>query len=78
MSDNEVFGHDYHEISDGGSHSPDGALGNESIGDGASSTNSIEILIKAVKKNLNVLCYDCKFSSKGIKLNRKINIKLNE
>ena len=48
MSDNEVFGHDYHEISDGGSHSPDGALGNESIGDGASSTNSIEILIKAV------------------------------
>ena len=48
MSDNEVFGNDYHEISDGGSHSPDGALGNESIGDGASSTNSIEILIKAV------------------------------
>ena len=31
-----------------------------------------ELLIKAVKKNLNVLCYDCKFSSKGIKLNRKI------
>ena len=34
-----------------------------------------EILIKAVKKNLNVLCYDCKFSSKGIKLNRKIKFK---
>ena len=31
-----------------------------------------ELLVKAVKKNLNVLCYDCKFSSKGIKLNRKI------
>ena len=32
-----------------------------------------ELLLKAVKKNLNVLCYDCKFSTKGIKLNRKIN-----
>ena len=30
-----------------------------------------ELLKKAVKKNLNVLCYDCKFSSKGIKLNNK-------
>ena len=35
-----------------------------------------ELLTKAVKKNLNVLCYDCKFSSKGIKLNRKINFKI--
>ena len=35
-----------------------------------------ELLIKAVKKNLNVLCYDCKFSSKGIKLNRKINFEI--
>ena len=35
-----------------------------------------ELLVKAVKKNLNVLCYDCKFSSKGIKLNRKINFKI--
>ena len=35
-----------------------------------------ELLIKAVKKNLNVLCYDCKFSSKGIKLNRKIKFKI--
>ena len=32
-----------------------------------------ELLLKAVKKNLNILCYDCKFSTKGIKLNRKIN-----
>ena len=33
-------------------------------------------LAKAVKNNLNVLCYDCKFSSKGIKLNKKIRIKI--
>ena len=33
-------------------------------------------LSKAVKKKLNVLCYDCKFSSKGIKLNQKINYKI--
>ncbi len=31
---------------------------------------------KAIKNNLNVLCYDCKFSAKGIKLNRKIKIKI--
>jgi sugar fermentation stimulation protein A len=31
-----------------------------------------ELLLKAVKKKLKILCYDCKFSSKGIKLNRKI------
>ena len=35
-----------------------------------------ELLLKAVKKNLNILCYDCKFSSKGIKLNRKIKFKI--
>ena len=33
-------------------------------------------LSKAVKKNLNILCYDCKFSSKGIKLNQKIKYKI--
>ena len=33
-------------------------------------------LSKAVKKKLNVLCYDCKFSSKGIKLNRKVKFKI--
>ena len=33
-------------------------------------------LMKAVKNNLNLLCYDCKFSSKGIKLNKKIKIKI--
>ena len=34
--------------------------------------NYCELLKKAVKKNLNILCYDCKFLTKGIKLNRKI------
>ena len=31
-------------------------------------------LSKAVKNNLNILCYDCKFSLKGIKVNRQIKI----
>ena len=35
-----------------------------------------ELLKKAVKKKLNVLCYDCKITSKGIKLNRKIKFKI--
>ena len=35
-----------------------------------------ELLAKAVKKNLKVLCYDCKFSAKGIKLYRKIKAKI--
>ena len=33
-----------------------------------------KLLSKAVKKKLNVLCYDCKFSPKGIRLNKKIKI----
>ncbi len=33
-------------------------------------------LTKAVKNNLNILSYDCKFSAKGIKLNKKIKIKI--
>ena len=33
-------------------------------------------LTKAVKKKLNILCYDCKFSTKGIKLNNKIKFKI--
>ena len=33
-------------------------------------------LTKAVKKKLNILCYDCKFSLKGIKLNNKIKFKI--
>ncbi len=35
-----------------------------------------ELLSKAMKKNLNILCYDCKFSSNGIKVNKKIKIKI--
>ena len=31
-----------------------------------------QLLKKGVKKNLNILCYDCKFLSKGIKLNNRI------
>ncbi len=37
-----------------------------------------KLLTKAARKNLNIICYDCKFSSKGIKLNKKIKFKLNE
>tara|TARA_B100000963_G_C22473674_1_gene601368 strand:+ start:245 stop:940 length:696 start_codon:yes stop_codon:yes gene_type:complete len=33
-------------------------------------------LINAVKNKLKILCYDCKFSSKGIKLHKKIKIKI--
>ena len=33
-------------------------------------------LNKAVKNKLNILCYDCKFSTKGIKLNNKIKLKI--
>ena len=33
-------------------------------------------LSKAVKNKLKILCYDCKFYTKGIKLNNKIKIKL--
>tara|TARA_B100001063_G_C16641152_1_gene490899 strand:- start:110 stop:805 length:696 start_codon:yes stop_codon:yes gene_type:complete len=35
-----------------------------------------DLLKKAVKKNLKILCYDCKFSLKGIKLNKKIEFKI--
>ena len=33
-------------------------------------------LSKAVKKNLNILCYDCKFLAKGIKLNQKVKLRI--
>ena len=33
-------------------------------------------LSKAVKNKLKILCYDCKFSPKGIKLNNKIKLKI--
>ena len=35
-----------------------------------------DLLSDAVKKKLNILCYDCKFSPKGIKLNKRIKIKI--
>ena len=35
-----------------------------------------DLLSDAIKKKLNILCYDCKFSSKGIKLNKQIKIKI--
>ena len=34
------------------------------------------LLSKAVKNKLNILCYDCKFSPKGIKLNKRIKFKI--
>ncbi len=33
-------------------------------------------LTKAIKKKLNIICYDCKFSSKGIKLNKPVKFKI--
>jgi len=35
-------------------------------------------LIKAVNNNVKILCYDCKFLSKGIVLNNKIKLQINE
>ena len=35
-----------------------------------------DLLSDAVKKKLNIICYDCKFSPKGIKLNKQIKIKI--
>ncbi len=37
-----------------------------------------KLLKEALKKNVNVLCYDCKFSNKGIEINNKIDILLND
>ena len=34
------------------------------------------LLSRAVKKKLNILCYDCKFSPKGIILNQKVKFKI--
>ena len=36
--------------------------------------NYFKLLSKAIKKKLNIICYDCKFLPKGIKLNKKIKI----
>ena len=37
-----------------------------------------KLLTEAAKKKLNIICYDCKFSPKGIKLNNNIKFKINE
>ena len=37
-----------------------------------------ETLIKAIKHNVKILCYDCKFSSKGIILNKEIKFHIDE
>ena len=34
------------------------------------------LLSKAVKKKLNILCFDCKFSTKRIILNKKVKFKI--
>ncbi len=36
------------------------------------------LLTLAKKNKINILCYDCKFSSKGIKLNNKIKLQMND
>jgi sugar fermentation stimulation protein A len=37
-----------------------------------------KLLTVAIKKKVKILCYDCKFSSKGIKLDKKIKLQLDE
>ena len=37
-----------------------------------------KVFKNALKKNVKVLCYDCKFSNKGIEINNKIEILLND
>jgi len=37
-----------------------------------------KLLTVALKKRIKVLCYDCKFSSKGIILNNQIKLQINE
>ncbi len=37
-----------------------------------------DILTDSLKKNVKLLCYDCKFNSKGIKLNKEIKVDINE
>ena len=40
--------------------------------------NYSKVFQESIKKNVNILCYDCKFSNKGIEINNKIKILLNE
>ena len=41
-------------------------------------TEYSKTLIKALKYDVKIICYDCKFSSKGIILNNKIKFQINE
>ena len=41
-------------------------------------TEYSKTLIKAIKHNVKILCYDCKFSSKGIILNNKIKFHIDD
>ena len=36
-----------------------------------------KLLTSSLKNKLNIICYDCKFSRKGIELNKKINVSIN-
>ena len=33
-----------------------------------------KVFNSALKKNINVICYDCKFTNKGIEINKKIDL----
>ncbi len=37
-----------------------------------------KVFKETTKNNIKLLCYDCKFSTKGIKLNKQIKLKINE
>ena len=37
-----------------------------------------KLLTVALRNNVKIICYDCKFSSKGIKLNKKIKLQIHE
>ena len=37
-----------------------------------------KLLTVALRNNVKIICYDCKFSSKGIKLNKKIKLQIYE
>ena len=37
-----------------------------------------KLLTLAIKNKVKILCYDCKFSTKGIKLSKQIKIKIND
>ena len=41
-------------------------------------TEYAKALINAIKHNVKILCYDCKFSLKGIILNNKIKFRIDE